>query len=75
MSLPVVGEYVRMEYLLIDEIEATCWLCDYHVLSYIDNYDMKLKLCDIGKKDNAFIHSIDPDTGRIDLKFRIQKLY
>ena len=73
--LPTVGEYVRIEYLIIDEIEATCWLLDYHGLAYIDNYDMRLKLCDVGKHDMAFIYSIDPETARIDLKYTLEKMY
>ena len=64
---PFVGEYVRVEYLNIDEIEAICWLCDYSMLSYLDNFDMRLKLFHIGTKDMLFVKFIDYETGRIEL--------
>ena len=67
MALPLQGESVRIEYLIIDELEAQCWLSDYNVLGYLDNSDMKLKLSDQEKKSQCFVSSIDPETGRIEL--------
>jgi hypothetical protein len=64
---PIPGEYTRIEYLNIDEIEAVCWLTEYSMMAYLDNYDMHLKLSDIGKKDTLLIKSIDSETGRIEL--------
>jgi hypothetical protein len=64
---PLVGQWTRAEYLIIDEIEAACWLIEYSMMAYLDNYDMHLKLSDIGKCDNLRIKSIDPETGRIEL--------
>ena len=67
--LPLIGEIVNVEYLNIDEIEAVCWICQYHVLAYLDNYNMRLKLKDIGRKELAIVKSIDSETGRIELNF------
>lgn len=64
---PIVGQYTRAEYLIIDEIEAACWLIEYSMMAYFDNYDMRLKLSDVGKRDNLRIRFIDPETGRIEL--------
>ena len=63
----LIGEPVYIEFLDINEIEATCWLCDYSFLAYLDNSDMSLKLPDIGKRTTAKIKDIDKDTGRIEL--------
>jgi c-di-GMP-binding flagellar brake protein YcgR len=67
MALPMQGEMVKIEYLVIDELEAQCWLSDYNVLGYLDNSDMRLKLSDQEKKSQCFVSSIDPETGRIEL--------
>lgn len=67
MALPLIGEMVRIEYLVIDELEAQCWLSDYNVLGYLDNSDMRLKLSDQEKKAQVFVSSIDPETGHIEL--------
>ena len=67
MALPFIGQQVRIEYLIIDELEAQCWLSDYNVLGYLDNSDMRLKLSDQEKKSQCFVSSIDPETGRIEL--------
>jgi hypothetical protein len=67
MALPMQGEMVKIEYLVIDELEAQCWLSDYNVLGYLDNSDMRLKLFDQEKKSQCFVSSIDPETGRIEL--------
>lgn len=68
MSLPLTGETVSIEYLSVDELEATCWLKEYSVVGYLDNEAMNIKLNDIGAKDIVQITSIDNDTGRIELK-------
>lgn len=62
------GQAIYIEYLEIDELEAKCWLCDDCMLGYLDNTDMSLKLSDIGKRDVVYFKSIDPKTGRIELK-------
>jgi len=67
---PYVGESVRTEYLTIDEIEAVCWLLEYSMIAYLDNYNMRLKLSDLGKKDTLIVKSIDSETGRIELSFQ-----
>ena len=67
MALPIVGKSVRIEFLIIDELEAQCWLSDYNVLGYLDNSDMRLKLSDQEKKSQCFVSSIDPENGRIEL--------
>ena len=66
--LPKVGEYVRVEYLVIDELEAMCWLTDYNLLGYLDNHDMFLKLSDTNQTSYVQLVSIDNETGRIELK-------
>ena len=63
----LIGQPVYIEYLDINEIEATCWLCDYSFLAYLDNSNLTLKLSDIGKRTTAKIKDIDKDTGRIEL--------
>ena len=54
-----VGEKVYIEYLEINEVYATCWLCDYSALGYLYNFDMRLKLSDIGKRDTMYIKRIE----------------
>ena len=63
----LIGQEVYIEFLDINEIEALCWLCDFSFLGYLDNYDMKLKIDDIGKRTTAKIKNVDKDTGRIEL--------
>lgn len=64
---PRIDEFVRAEYMIIDEIEAVCWLLEYSMMAYLDNYDMHLKLSDIGKRETLRVKSIDLETGRIEL--------
>jgi hypothetical protein len=65
--LPLVNDCVEIEYLNIDEIEVVCWLTQYNCLGYMDNFNLFLKLKDIHTSSLAYVDSIDPDTGRIEL--------
>lgn len=67
MDTPLTGQNVTIEYLEIDEIEAKCWIKDYSMIGFLDNFKLKLKLSDVGEKDVAQITSIDKETGRIEL--------
>ena len=64
--IPNIGKMVTVEYLDIDELEAKCWLTEYSMIGYTDNSDLRLKLSDIGKKDNLFVSHIYEE-GRIEL--------
>ncbi len=57
-QLPVVGEYVSVEYLEIDEVGVICWLSDYGILGHMENKDGALKLNKQGKKGHAYVHYI-----------------
>jgi hypothetical protein len=66
-QLPTSGENVSVEILNVDELEVTCWITGYSVMSYMDNVNMKFALSDIGKKNVRQVKCVDRDTGRIEL--------
>jgi len=66
VNMPWIGELVRAEYLIIDELEVTCWVSDYNVIGYLDNSDMKVKMEDLDQKVTLEVNSIIYD--RIELR-------
>lgn len=69
--LPERNEYVRVEYLEIDEIEILCWLCDYGILGYMENEFQYIRPHEKGKKSYAYVQYIFED-GKILLRQKLE---